>query len=553
MNISDVMNRHQREHTMTKRARVLLICGILSSLLSIAIPIVACQGQRVPAVAATSLLAQSLPDKTSDAAPYDAIDTYLEQQLKRLNIPGAAVAIVEGDRIVHERGFGQARPGGTPPTPQTPFFIGSLTKSFTALAVMQLVEAGKITLDAPVQRYLPWFRVADPKASAQMTVRQLLNQTSGLSTASGWAPLSDFDSSPGAGERQARALATLQLTRPVGSAFEYSNTNYNLLGLIVEAVSGESYAMYVQNHIFSPLDMRHSYTTPSEVQQNFLAVGHRYWFSYPVADYTDKQQYPFGSLPSGGLISSTEDMSHYLIAQLNEGRYRGVQILSPAGIAEMHRPTAEYNMMGVSLGQYGMGWFVDNQGKTRVISHSGIVPDFFSYMAILPGHNKGIVLLLNADHFLMSNLALLEVGTGATSLLAGARPAPVLWGNIIPWVLRGLLLVPVLQIIGIALTLRRLRRWHRQPDTRPSNRRMWVLHILLPMIPNLLLAATLIALLTSPLRSFLFLYGPDFSWIALICGSFAGIWIFVRTGLILWTLRKDQSSHSLVHATAAVS
>ena len=100
--------------------------------------------------------------------------------MHRLHIPGASLAIIEGDRIVHMRGFGQARPGGETPTPQTPFFIGSLTKSITALAVMQLVEAGKVELDAPVQRYLPWFRVADPEASAQMTVRHLLNQTSGL-------------------------------------------------------------------------------------------------------------------------------------------------------------------------------------------------------------------------------------------------------------------------------------------------------------------------------------------------------------------------------------
>ena len=83
--------------------------------------------------------------------------------MKRLNIPGAALAIVEGDQIVHLCGFGQARPGGEAPIPQTPFFIGSLTKSFTALGVMQLVEAGKIELDAPVQCYLAWFRVADPR------------------------------------------------------------------------------------------------------------------------------------------------------------------------------------------------------------------------------------------------------------------------------------------------------------------------------------------------------------------------------------------------------
>ena len=548
MNISDFMKRHQLKHTKTKRAKVLLICGILCSLLSVAIAMLARRRQRGPAVAASSPSVQSLPDKTSAAAPYDAIDRYIEQGLKRMNVPGAAVAIVEGDQIVHQRGFGQAHPGGTPPSLQTPFFIGSLTKSFTALAVMQLVEAGKVALDAPVQRYLPWFRVADAQASAQMTVRQLLNQTSGLSAVSGWAPLADFDSSPGAGERQARALAALQLSRPVGSAFEYSNTNYNLLGLIVEATSGESYATYVQNHIFGPLDMRHSYATPGEAQQNSLAVGHRYWFSYPVADDTDKQ-YAFSSLPSGGLISSAEDMSHYLIAQLNEGRYHGVQILSPAGIAEMHRQAAAANMMGVSLGQYGMGWFIDERGQVRIVSHSGVVPAFFAYMAILPGQNKGLVLLMNADHFLMQNFTLLEVGMGAATLLAGARPDPVRWGVVIPWVLRGLLLLPALQILGVAATLLRLRRWRQHPSSRPSRSRMWVQHILLPMLPNLLVAATPIAQAASPLSGFLWLYAPDLSWLARICGSFAGVWIFLRSGLILWTLRKDQSSHALVHAT----
>ena len=115
-----------------------------------------------------------------DRGLYDAIDAYITGQMRRLSMPGVALAIVEGDKIVHLRGFGRARPGGETPAPYTPFFIGSLTKSFTALAVMQLVEAGKVELDAPVQRYLPWFRVADPQTSVQMTLRHLLNQTSGL-------------------------------------------------------------------------------------------------------------------------------------------------------------------------------------------------------------------------------------------------------------------------------------------------------------------------------------------------------------------------------------
>jgi CubicO group peptidase (beta-lactamase class C family) len=326
--------------------------------------------------------------------------------------------------------------------------------------------------------------------------------------------------------------------------------NYNLLGLIVEAASGESYAAYVQDHIFGPLDMRHSYTTRTEAQQNGLAQGHRYWFAYPVA--APDLPLPRGSLPSGQLISSTEDMSHYLIAQLNEGRYCGVQVLSPAGIAEMHLPGVEFTMMGVS-GQYGMGWFIEDHDQVRIVSHSGIVPDFFAYMAILPGQKKGLVLLMNADHFLMSNTVLLEIGMGAATLLAGARPDPVRWGIVIPWVLRGLLLIPALQILGVAATLLRLRRWRRHPNSRPSRRRMWMLHILLPMIPNLTVAATPIALVASPLRGFLLLYAPDTSWLARICGSFAGIWVFVRSGLILWTLRRGQSSRASVHATDAVS
>ena len=110
MNISDVMRPHQSQNTRTKRARVLLICGLLSSLLSVAMTILARQRKRGASSGRSFSLDQSLPDKVSDAAPYDAIDGYIEHQLKRLKIPGAALAIVEGDQIKHQRGFGQTRP-----------------------------------------------------------------------------------------------------------------------------------------------------------------------------------------------------------------------------------------------------------------------------------------------------------------------------------------------------------------------------------------------------------------------------------------------------------
>src|SRR5437764_8131 len=152
------------------------------------------------------------------------IDRYVTAHMHEAQIPGLALGIVHRDQIVHLRGFGVANPAGQPVTPQTPFILGSLSKSFTALAIMQLIDAGKMALDAPVQRYLPWFRVADSKASAQIRVYHLLHQTSGLPTTAGGKAMA------GTGEatleQRVRELSTVVLTQPVGTTFQYSNANY---------------------------------------------------------------------------------------------------------------------------------------------------------------------------------------------------------------------------------------------------------------------------------------------------------------------------------------
>lgn len=196
--------------------------------------------------------------------------------------------------------------------------------------------------------------------------------------------------------------------------------------------------------------------------------------------------------------------------------------------------------MGVSLGRYGMGWFVEDRGQTRIVWHDGVVPDFFSFVALVPGQCKGIVLLLNADHFLMQIYGS-EVGMGAATRLAGLQPDPIRLG-FVPWVVRGLLAIPVLQALDVGLTLRRLWRWQRQPTGHPSRRRIWARHVLLPSIPNLLLAAIPIVLSASRSAGFLRLFAPDLTWLARSCGGFAGIWTVVRTGLVLWMLRarRDQ-------------
>jgi hypothetical protein len=391
---------------------------------------------------------------------------------------------------------------------------------------MQLVEAGKIELDAPVQRYLPWFRVADHQASAQMTVRHLLNQTSGLPTQCGEIPLADFDPRPDATERQARALATVGLTRPVGAAFEYSNANYLLLGLIIEAASGEAYADYIQTHILTPLEMRHTYTSPALAKQNGLAMGHRYWFGLPVA--APNMPVPYGSLPAGLLISCAEDMAHYLIACLNRGRYRDVQILSAAGIHELQRGAAEVTALGASIAQYGMGWFISDTGPAKTVWHSGTLPDFAAHMALLPEHQQGVVLFINANHHMMVPV-FIELGMGVAALLAGQQPGPSLFGFTawIPWLLRALLIIPLLQIASVVATLRQVQRWRRdsqRPGADPP--RAWP--SLLPLLPNLLAALTLRPMLGKR-GGYLRLYMPDLAWTTLIGGSFGQVWSFWYT------------------------
>ncbi len=478
--------------------------------------------------------ANQVPDKSNLDNSYQQIDRYIEDQLKALNIPGASLAVIEGDRIVHVQGFGVSGPEGKAPTAQTPFYICSLTKSFTALAVMQMVEAGKIDVEAPIQHYLPWFTLTDPQVAAQITVRHLLNQTSGFTTATYWKTLVNFDDSADATEKQARELATFKPNRPVGSKFEYSNTNYNLLGLIIEAASGEKYADYVQNHIFTPLSMTHTYTSKALARQNGLSSGYISWFGVPIA--VPDLPIPIGSLPSGQIISSAKDMAHYLIAQLNGGRYGEAQILSAEGIAAMHSPATDATTMGEKM-DYGMGWFVEPTSYGSLLWHDGTAPDFFSYMALLPEQNRGFVLLVNANEIVMNFGALASVGGEAASLLAGGKPNSS-YSAVIPWVLRLFLIIPALQILDVLFTLRAIRRWRKNASRRPGPVRKWVIDIGLPVILNLVLVLCALYLVAGGSLRFWMLFMADLTWLALICGSFALVWIFVRSGLILRALGK---------------
>jgi len=334
-----------------------------------------------------------LAERNSAAGPVEpipddldtiAVDRYVAARMSATGMPGLALAVVKGDDVVYLKGYGRADASGRPVTPQTPFIVGSITKPFTALGIMQLVEAGNVDLDAPVQRYLPWFRVADPSASKIITVRQLLYQTSGVSQASTletWNWGNDAD----AMERHVRLLAHAALLGPPGQTFAYANANYTTLGVIIQAVSGESYEDYIREHIFAPLDMRHSYASQEEADQHGLAAGHRWLLGFPVAVTLPSSR---ANLPAGFLISGAEDMAHFAIAQMNGGQYRGRSILSPTGIALTHRQPAPNT--------YAMGWETTVLGGHVLVNHDGGTANYQASLFFDPDARVGVFIAANA-------------------------------------------------------------------------------------------------------------------------------------------------------------
>ncbi|HSL45499.1 MAG TPA: serine hydrolase domain-containing protein [Anaerolineales bacterium] len=467
----------------------------------------------------------------STAANFDAVDEYITTKMKELGVPGAALVIVEGDQIVHLKAFGVADASGRPVTPQTPFFTGSTGKSFTALAIMQLVEAGKIKLDEPVQTYLPWFRVADADASKTITVRQLLNMTSGIPQSIGQEQISNFDLSDSAIENNVRALAKVDLSAAPGERYEYSNANYVTLGMIIQAVSGESYEDYIALHIFKPLDMQNSFTSKSEAQKNGLVVGYQNWFGIPVA----LPNLPFsrGSLPAGQLNMSMEDFGHYLIAQLNDGSYQGASVLSSTGIATLHHPAVP---MSDSTHFYGMGWEVQHFQDLEVIRHNGQVPGYTTDMFLVPHKHIAIAMSMNT----YSPMLGVRVARLPSSVLRMLLDQEVIPGYEFPHmriIYALVMLMPVLHMIAVVTTFRRFRLWCRSAQL-PTSMQI-ARHIALPLIWNAAVAYVMLVALPIAFDaniSTVILFQPDVGWMAVISGVFAIVWGVSRTSIVSLTL-----------------
>ena len=352
-------------------------------------------------VTAGLLLALVLPASALGAPPPDRatlrrVDEVVQARMRDSHVPGAAVAVVADGRLVHARGFGTADDAGRRVTPRTPFVLASAGKSFTALAVMQLVDAGRLSLDAPVRTYVPEFRLADRGAADRITVRHLLQHTSGLPEGAGGPILKSAKDGTAA-----QAVAELSTTTPVsppGAAFHYSNGNFVLAGLLVERASGESFATYIRRHVFAPLNMTRSFTSLPEARAAGLAQGHRYVFGFRRGYGPTFRP---GLQAAGYLVSTVEDMSHYLSMWLNRGIYNGHRLVSRRGLRTLLAPARPATMgpwSDFAHARYAMGWYVGGPWSERAVLHPGNSPDTTTMNVLLPQRGWGVVTLANAGN-----------------------------------------------------------------------------------------------------------------------------------------------------------
>ena len=325
------------------------------------------------------------------------MDAYLAANFPRAGAPGLAVAVVDADGVRYLRTFGDC------PDADAPFIVGSLSKSFTVAAVMQLVEQGAVDLDAPASRYAPGYDVPD-----EVTVRSLLNQTSGFGAYDSLAEAADGE-----------------LGETFG-AFSYANANYDLLGRVVEGASGEDYARYLDEHVLEPLGMASTTADPARAEALGMVPGHRDWFGLPVADGFRHAQGDgaWGGPASGYVASSVRDMASYLRMYLNGGMGGdGARVLSADSVRRMFLdrvPDPEGDTY------YGMGWtsFSWDDGEL-VLSHDGQVENYTASMCLLPERGIGIVALSDANDNAGGNIRFFDLVGGVVSVAIGGTGQPM--------------------------------------------------------------------------------------------------------------------------------
>lgn len=326
-------------------------------------------------------------EKTTSENFEESVDAFFEEKMKEYEIPGAAVAVVEHGEVVLEKSYGVSNvEKNTEFSDDTTFRIASITKTFTAAALLQLVEQGKVELDEDILTYLPKLEIENPY-DVPITVENLLTYTSGIDSSS-LLELSYEEIEMPCGylldEMNKKDLTVV--TEP-GTHIEYCSYGVVLEGCIIEAVSGESCADYIENHILNPLGMN---DTTMSMEDAAMSNGYISMNGH-LTEYTMNGY--FKLYPEGGLISSLRDMTKYISMFLENGSYQGQRILSAETAESMQKQAITYDELLPGM-CYGFGEY-DEQG-VRVVGHGGYAPDgFLSQIDLYPQYESGTFVIVN--------------------------------------------------------------------------------------------------------------------------------------------------------------
>lgn len=326
----------------------------------------------------------------------DEIDTYINEAVEQSGIPGVEVTIIQDGVLKPSRSYGNLKADNIMP-------IGSISKPLTSYAIMKLVKDNKLKLDDKLSSYISELNLTYEGSKSDITIRQLLNHTSGLSTAEGRKLIGINDNSV---YRHAMRLSNAQLVHQPGTTFEYSNANYAILGALIEKVSNKSYADFLHKNVFMPLGMYNTSADISVTQSTNFASGYQSWFGLNVPSNI---KFNPGGAPYGYVASTAHDLGTFLIAQLNTSD-------------KLIRETQESSTVidQASKTYYGLGWVLREQEGRNTILHAGDNADYSAFMQLDLNKGSGVVVMINRNHYLEPTYSI-DIGLGILNIINNGK------------------------------------------------------------------------------------------------------------------------------------
>ena len=419
----------------------------------------------------------------------ESISQLIRKEMKKNDIIGLSIALVDDQRVVWAQGFGYSdERKDIAATPETVYRIGGLTKIFTAIATMQLSEQNRLNIDKPLKTYLPDFSIRTRfDDETPITLRDLMTHHSGLP--------SDYQKGmwckkPASFTTVVNLIKDEYAAYPPGFIFSYSSIGYDLLGHVVEHVTGQDYGLYIQGALLQPLGMRHSGFTPPAVTW-LLSTG------YYKGEEMDEP--PLRDIPAGGMYSTVLDLSRFMEMIFANGISNNRQIIKPNTQAEIFRP--QNANVPLDLGfRVGLGWMLGGLGEVEIFNagpvahHSGATLLFRSQMIVLPRHKLGVVVLSNSSTAgrIVSKVAVQALASALESKSGIKQPLPekpTEIEDILPQEIQKAYTGSYASIVGIAEIIPKTNRFNIEALNRTfqlvphANGRFGVKYLLLGLFP----------------------------------------------------------------------